>query len=410
MSSQIFNDALAITIGLALPSSRPVKSLVLGSKKILPSFFSSQSRSILESAARALDILQRADPGHPLCEKKSWTWRGPGWGWTDRELESIDMHTQQHVDDIKQVLEDWYDSGRIGSATESGHDSGSVHEEVDDWLSDLAVPESPPPLVTTSSNRIYKPELVTFSVFDQLPGSHIAKSTKDDVSIAQVISKGPTTLPLSSPTLPLLIDTTILALPLAHSRLISSALLRLFVNRLAFKTHLKVVRGFLLGGDPVFWSRLRGALFEESGISNVSSAVGRGIRAGVRIRLGIVDSTRDQMADERAEREGRPREWGVGLAVGLSERGGAGTWPPGGAELGLRLRHVIDDALEVGWGTAPATESDDDESESVERGREWVVLKETSWRLGFILRDLEEESVEGRARWLNPSGKFQHVS
>jgi hypothetical protein len=401
-SSQEFNNSLASTVGLLPRSFRPSKTLIEGDKIALPAFFSAQSRSVLESAARALDVLQRADPGHPLCQKELWTWQGLDWGWTDKDLHNVDARTRNHVKVIRRALSDWYNS-RSGTPSAAGSDSDYSLGQEETF--DKSVMSSPEQTATEAiPTRVYKPELVAFNIFDQPPGSHIA-SPAEDVLAARLLSNGPTSLPFSTPTLPLLTDATLLALPLAHSRLISSALLRVFTNRLAFKTHLRVVRGFLLGGDPVFWSRLRGALFEESGISNVSTAVGRGVRAGVRLRLGIVDSTRDQVADERAEREGRPREWGVGLAVGLSERGGVGMWPPGGAELGLRLRHVIDDALEVGWGTAPAAESDDEVSEVVKRDQDWVVLKETSWRLGFLLRDLEEESAEGRARWLNPNGK-----
>lgn len=402
-SSQDFGNSLAVTIGLVLQSSRPVKSLVSRDKINLPSFFSPKSRLVLGSAARALDVLRRADPEHPLCQK-DWSWDGPDWGWTDKEIHSADIRTQKHVSAVKKELDYWYGDDGAGSASsvaESNRESSSADSpEVASTPLETAQTSTDAP---SGPTRAYKPELAAFMVFDQPPGSHIAAPSKD-TSAVDFIAKGPSALPLSAPTLPLLADATLLALPLAHARLVSSALFRVFTGRLAFKAHLKVLRGFLLGDDPVFWSRLRGALFEESGISHVSAAVGRGIRAGVRVRLGIMDTTRDRMADDRAEREGRSREWGVGLAVGLSDRGGAGTWPPGGAELGLRLRHVIDDALEVGWGTRPTSELDDDASEtSKERDPESMVLKESPWRLGFILRDLEEESAEGRARWLNPN-------
>ncbi|KAG9088594.1 hypothetical protein FS749_002043 [Ceratobasidium sp. UAMH 11750] len=400
VSSQDFNNSLAITIGLAPESFHPTQTLVQDDRILFPSFFSPRLRTILENAARALDVLQRADPGHPLCQKELWTWEGPDWGWTDKDLRNIDARTRNHIKIIRRALSVWYDStSRASSAAESDSDSLAEQEQTLDQT--ILAPKDGE--TVTVPTRAYKPEIqAAFSVFAQAPGSHLTSSAKGTLD-SQLISKGPTSLPFSAPTLSLVLEATLLALPLAHSRLVSSALLRVFTNRLAFKTHLKVVKGFLLGGDQVFWSRLRGALFEESGISNVSTAVGRGVRAGVRVRLGIVDPTRDQIADERAEREGRLREWGVGLAVGLSERGGPGTWPPGGAELGLRLRHVIDDALEVGWGATLSTESDDEGSDVMERDQDEVVLKETSWRLGFILRDLEEESAEGRARWLNPN-------
>ncbi|ELU42535.1 spc97/spc98 family domain-containing protein [Rhizoctonia solani AG-1 IA] len=405
-SSQDFNDSLAVTIGLVLRSSRPAKSLVSGHKIDLPSFFSERSKLVLGSAARALDILRRADPEHPLC-RTDWAWKGPGWGWFDKDLHAVDALTQKHILNVRKTLNGLYGAAyAITSPVESEDNENETHSITS---KDGISPSSEPTETTTSVPspseplRVYKPEIATFSVFDQPPGSHIPAPIKD-ISVAQFISNGPRVLPLSAPTLPLLLDVSLLALPLAHSRLISSALFRVFTGRLAFKAHLKVLRGFLLGDDAKFWSRLRGALFEEAGISHVSAAVGRGIRAGVRVRLGIADTTRDNMADERAEREGRSREWGVGLAVGLSDREGAGTWPPGGAELGLRLRHVIDDTLGVGWGIASTSDSDDEESETArERGPERIVLKETPWRLGFILRDLEEESPEGRARWLNPN-------
>ncbi|CCO27090.1 hypothetical protein BN14_01124 [Rhizoctonia solani AG-1 IB] len=403
-SSRDFNDSLAVTIGLVLRLSRPVKSLISGHKIDLPLFFSERSKLVLGSAARALDILRRADPEHPLCQI-DWAWNAPGWGWFDKDLHAVDTQTREHIFNVRKALNKLYASADAATST--------VEPEEDKTSSPTSEEGVPPPSESSETTtsmphppkpaRVYKPELAAFSIFDQPPGSHIAEPVKD-TSAAQFISNGPRVLPLSAPTLPLLVDATLLALPLAHSRLISSALFRVFTGRLAFKTHLKVLRGFLLGDEPIFWSRLRGALFEEAGISSASAAVGRGIRAGVRTRLGIADTTRDNMADERAEREGRAREWGVGLAVGLSDREGAGTWPPGGAELGLRLRNVIDDALEAGWGAIPTSSSDDEKPEMArERDPERVVLKETSWRLGFLLRDLEEESPEGRARWLNPN-------
>ncbi|KAH7339574.1 Spc98 family-domain-containing protein [Rhizoctonia solani] len=400
-SSQDFNNSLAVTIGLVLQSSRPVKNLVSGNKIDLPSFFSERSKLALGSAARALDILRRADPEHLLCQT-DWAWNGPDWGWFDKDLRAVDTRTQKHVLNVRKELNELYGPANTAASIAQSEESGSILDEEGGPPPSEPIeniPSVPPP---PDLARVYKPELAAFSVFDQLPGSHIAPAK--DTSVSQFISNGPRVLPLSAPTLPLLVDATLLALPIAHSRLVSSALFRVFTGRLAFKTHLKVLRGFLLGDDPIFWSRLRGALFEEAGIASVSAAVGRGIRAGVRVRLGISDTSRDKIADERAEQEGRSREWGVGLAVGLSDREGVGTWPPGGAELGLRLRHVIDDVLEVGWGTGPTSDSDDEESETArERDPGRFVLKETSWRLGFILRDLEEESPEGRARWLNPN-------
>ncbi|QRW21459.1 SPC97/SPC98 domain-containing protein [Rhizoctonia solani] len=385
-SSQDFNDSLAVTIGLVLRSSRPAKSLVSGHKIDLPSFFSERSKLVLGSAARALDILRRADPEHPLC-RTDWAWKGPGWGWFDKDLHAVDALTQKHILNVRKTLNGLYGAAyAITSPVESEDNENETHSITS---KDGISPSSEPTETTTSVPspsepvRVYKPEIATFSVFDQPPGSHIPAPIKD-ISVAQFISNGPRVLPLSAPTLPLLLDVSLLALPLAHSRLISSALFRVFTGRLAFKAHLKVLRGFLLGDDAKFWSRLRGLYLKR--------------------RVYLMSALQDNMADERAEREGRSREWGVGLAVGLSDREGAGTWPPGGAELGLRLRHVIDDTLGVGWGIASTSDSDDEESETArERGPERIVLKETPWRLGFILRDLEEESPEGRARWLNPN-------
>ncbi|CUA66869.1 hypothetical protein RSOLAG22IIIB_00318 [Rhizoctonia solani] len=380
-SSQDFNHSLALTIGLVLQSSRPVKNLVSGDKIDLPVFFSERSKLVLGSAARALDILRRADPEHPLCQT-DWTWDGPHWGWFDKDLHEVDAHTQKHVSNVRKQLNQLYGPTNPTASLVQSERSDSSLSLFDTEGVSLASESTQTILGVSPSKpaRVYKPELAGFSVFDQIPGSHIATPTRGVV--AQFISSGPRILPLSAPSLPLLMDATLLALPLAHSRLVSSALFHVFTSRLAFKTHLKVLRGFLLGDDPVFWSRLRDALFEESGIASVSDAT--------------------KIADARAEREGRSREWGVGLAVGLSDR--EGSWPPGGAELGLRLRNVIDDALEVGWGTGPTSDLDDEESETTrERNPGWFVLKETSWRLGFVLRDLEEENPEGRARWLDPN-------
>ncbi|QRW08420.1 SPC97/SPC98 domain-containing protein [Ceratobasidium sp. AG-Ba] len=388
VSSQEFNDSLATTIGLTTKWFIHLSLLLEMKRRFCPlSFLLAQGSYSRMPPARWIsykELIQAI-----LFVKKKYGLGGALTG--DGQIKIYIISTL--------ALEPISTSQPASPAGSDNSDPSVLEDALDDTI---LAPRPDEEIAVPSSTRVYKPELqALFSVFDQSPGSHIpisAKGTLDN----QLISKGPVALPFSAPTLSLVVDSSLLSLPLAHSRLVSSALLRVFTNRLAFKTHLKVVRGFLLGGDQVFWSRLRGALFEESGVSSTSSAVGRGVRAGVRVRLGIVDPARDQIADERAEREGRPREWGVGLAVGLSERGGPGSWPPGGAELGLRLRHVIDEALEVGWGAQLTTESDD-ESDIVQKDQDGIVLKETSWRLGFILRDLEEESAEGRARWLNPN-------
>jgi hypothetical protein len=49
-----------------------------------------------------------------------------------------------------------------------------------------------------------------------------------------------------------------------------------------------------------------------------------------------------RQAAEGGENDGEVPKWGVGLGLGLSERG---VWPPGGAELGFALRRVIVDSL-----------------------------------------------------------------
>jgi hypothetical protein len=117
--------------------------------------------------------------------------------------------------------------------------------------------------------------------------------------------------------------------------------------------------------------------------------------------LGIKDA-RD-VAAEAEELSGPPgtasaAKWGIGLGLGLSERG---IWPPGGAELGFALRRVIVDSLdEIKIEDSHGDIRVSQESLSMVKPCEEVV-KEAEWRLGFAIRDLPVN--EGREEWLNPS-------
>jgi hypothetical protein len=139
--------------------------------------------------------------------------------------------------------------------------------------------------------------------------------------------------------------------------------------------------------------RLRGALFSEW---EAYQPIGRGTRARTRAKLGIKDE-RDIAAETEELETNSSAKWGIGLGLGLSERG---IWPPGGAELGFALRRVIVDSLEE-----LRFENDilQDNVKVIEHDTRWSdqVLKEAEWRLGFAIRDLPV--TEGREDWLNPS-------
>lgn len=220
-----------------------------------------------------------------------------------------------------------------------------------------------------------------WALFDQEPGSHLsaapanplwAPTPLDDLLafISHHTDQSHPLLPPQYPTLPLYISSYLLAPLIAHSNLVSTSLVSLYLDDLRLLDHLDVLRAFWLGGDVNFTERVSAALFgkDEAG---AGEALGLGRRARTRVRLGLGGDVN----------EGVEGEWGIGLGLGLSERQ---KWPPGGAELAYALRTTLlsDDIKEV-------------EEDSVRSGIED--------RVSFAVMALPEDEKDGkRARWMDP--------
>jgi hypothetical protein len=273
-------------------------------------------------------------------------------------------------------------------------------------------PSTPPSecLSPQPDATLYQPELAGLRIFDLEPGAHFKPllepqptretQTSKTISYQPFLSTFPSTLPPITPTLAQLTEAVLSPLGRQCSRL-SSALLELFLSPpFSLASHFVLLRDYLLLDSAPFTARLRGALFSEI---DAYQPIGHGTRARTRARLGIKeprdirfeqdDLEKMRQAADGDDDDGEVPKWGIGLGLGLSERG---VWPPGGAELGFALRRVIVDSL--------AAEKDernlesDDESDGIEG---FTVRREAEWRLGFAIRDLPVD--EGREEWLNPS-------
>lgn len=273
-------------------------------------------------------------------------------------------------------------------------------------------PSTPPPdrLSPQPDAILYQPELAGLRMFDLEPGAHFKPSlgpqpTRETrgsktISYQSFLCTFPSTLPPITPTLAQLTEAVLSPLGRQCSRL-SSALLELFLSPpFSLASHFVLLRDYLLLDSASFTSRFRGALFSEI---DAYQPIGHGTRARTRARLGIKeprdiqfeqeDLEKMRQATEGGENDDEVPKWGVGLGLGLSERG---VWPPGGAELGFALRRVIVDSL------AAERDERDAESDGENDGREgFTVRREAEWRLGFAIRDLPVG--EGREEWLNPS-------
>lgn len=338
-----------------------------------PNFFPPTLSQKLPKAKKSLKVLFAAAPEHPFLTANI-ARRHCKWVWDEEGLERVHK-------------------GEWAVATDAEVNPHDLVPPTD------SIPPQP-------DATLYPPELAGLQIFDLEPGAHFKPSlelqpTREPlISYQAFLCTFPATLPPITPTLAQLTDTVLSPLVLQCSRL-SSALLELFLSPpFSLSSQFVLLRDYLLLDSAPFTARLRGALFSEV---DGYQPIGHGTRARTRARLGIKeprdirfeqeDLEKMRHAAEGAEHDGEVPKWGIGLGLGLSERG---VWPPGGAELGFALRRVIVDTL--------ADERDERSAESYDErdGREgFTVRREAEWRLGFAIRDLPVG--EGREEWLNPS-------
>ncbi|KAF8800245.1 gamma-tubulin complex, DGRIP91/SPC98 component protein [Phlegmacium glaucopus] len=237
----------------------------------------------------------------------------------------------------------------------------------------------PLPLSPASVGTSYKPELSGFRIFDLEPGLFIGEpSLKINDSSAQLlhafIDNFPETLPSITPTFSELTALMFKDL-IHHASTLSSTLLSLFItstDNLNFRSHLVLLRSYLLIAAPSFKSRFLAALFSDAGEYEVDQS-------------SHSVSIRSLRRKPSKKIKGSKQPWAVGLSPNLLDRE---TWPPVGADLSFFLRTVIVDSLEKGK-----------ETEEGMAGQN-PVIEEAGWRLGFAIRDLP--TGPGRDKWLNP--------
>lgn len=344
---------------------------IFGNPEKYPDFFSDEQKEQTSVATRSLKVLAAAAPTHPLLSE--YAERRCEWVW--------------HEDKVDRIY--------------TGHHS----RPFDELQPSSSFTQITTTVEKTSSSISYPPELASFKAFDMEPGSQWGTSRTpatsfpiDTTPYQTFLAIFPEELPQSTPTISHLAASVLYPLQVQSNRL-TNALLSLFLSPpLSLPSHLSLLRSFALLGSQLFTYRLRGALFTES---DGYQPVGRGTRARTRARLGIKDA-RDIAAEAEeiagADGSASAAKWGIGLGLGLSERG---VWPPGGAELGFALRRVIVDTLDE----MRVADDDSDALPLLGSGSQGmpfqIIVKEAEWRLGFAIRDLPVS--EGREEWLNPS-------
>ncbi|KXN90824.1 hypothetical protein AN958_03478 [Leucoagaricus sp. SymC.cos] len=300
-----------------------------------PSFFPPELLAILPAAQRSLIVLRKAQPDHSLLTRPAqdvelrWFWRREDIEVTYFGLETTHPQSSRTDDEV-------------------------VHME--------------------GPGREYKPGLEGLRVFDMEPGTAMqnASFTPSGTTASSVqgfLDLFPESLPPITPTFSHL-SSVVFSNLLQHSSTLSSTLLDLFLDHpgeLNFRSHLVLLRGFLLITSSSFKLKLSFALFSDKEDYEIDNKHRTLSLQTLRQRKRITEST---------------QPWAIGLAPALFERE---IWPPVGADLSFSLRTVTVDSLEYPQGGSDLPKQ---------------VVNDASWRLGFAIRDLP--TGPGRDKWLNP--------
>ncbi|KAJ3508339.1 hypothetical protein NLJ89_g5811 [Agrocybe chaxingu] len=299
-----------------------------------PSFFPLKLLQALPAAQKSLVLFRIAQPDHPLLRSPT-AKASVRWLWTEEE-----------------ILAAW---------------NGCILPEEPIAHSSAAPPPSPSAV----------PELSIFKLFNLEPGTKaIDVQDSSSSTLRKFVDMFPSSLPPITPTLAELASLTFKDL-MQHASTLSSTLLSLFIGspgKLNFRSHLILLRSYLLLAAPSFKSRLLNALFSDAGEYEVDITP-----HSMSLRL-----LRRHPGKRPKEKEGK-QPWAVGLSPNLLERE---TWPPVGADLSFFLRTVIVDSLDQGKETEDGTFERED------------VVEEAEWRLGFAIRDLPTGA--GKDKWLDP--------
>ncbi|KAF4620414.1 hypothetical protein D9613_000179 [Agrocybe pediades] len=310
--------------------------LLGGIETSFPAFFPRKVLQILPAAQKSLVLLQIAKEDHPLLSNPTGN-LSVRWLWSTDE-----------------IWASWNETP----------------------LPKISSPQSSACSVTspTSTTR-YPTEFLDFRKFDLEPGSATSgdflKPESDSfLKLSRFVETFPDTLPPIAPTLSELTSLVFKDL-MKHSSLLSSSLLSIYIDSpgiLNFRSHLLILRSFLLLSLPSFKSRMLSALFSDAG------------------EFGSEKSAHSLSINRRSKKsiKERTQPWAVGLSLDLLERE---TWPPVGSDLSFFLRTVIVDSLKS-------------RPDIIEDQKRDLVLEEAAWRLGFAIRDLPTGS--GRDKWLDP--------
>jgi len=304
-----------------------------------PTFFPKKVLHILPAAQKSLVLLQIAQNDHPLLSNPTG---------------NVSIHWLWSTDEI---LASWNETPFPQIATSSP-------------LTD--------PSPSAAPTVHYQPEFLDFQKFDLEPGTTSAGSLQlknnSFARLSNLVETFPEELPPITPTLSEL--TSLVFKDLAkHSSLLSTTLLSIYLDSLGvlnFRSHLLILRSFLLLSLPPFKSRLLSALFSDAAEFGVEKSA-----------HSLSVQSINRRAGKNIKESKQP--WAVGLSPDLLERE---TWPPVGSDLSFFLRTVIVDSLEQ----KPDISGDNNSSDPV--------LSEAGWRLGFAIRDLPTGS--GRDKWLDP--------
>ncbi|KAG8873639.1 hypothetical protein FRB97_006600 [Tulasnella sp. 331] len=325
----------------------------------LPSFIPRRESTYISRGVKSLRVLREARPHHPMCrpsapaDRATTSTRGilQGWVWTEAGLERAMSGLEIHTSRMKHSITLW----KQGIEPPTTSTAIAVSEPV------TAMPQSAQD-ATSDVYHIYQPDLAGLRQFDLEPGTNSFICQRRDASteaLDQFIRHFPDALPFVAPTLEQLTQTTVSDPLVVHCRLLSSSLLELFVVDLRLLSHLDLLQRFFLFGDPGFVRRLRTALFEK------------------------VNEDDDEEVDKDQE----------DIALNPTLSSVKGEWPPVGYGLSFSLRSVVMEALDLDDGSA-VEESD------VERR----IREEAEWRIGFIIKDGEQEDADTQKRWSDRSG------
>ncbi|KLO17438.1 hypothetical protein SCHPADRAFT_846666 [Schizopora paradoxa] len=353
-----------------------------------PGFISSVIGEAIIRAKRSIHILHVAETSlweDPRSTQESIKRRRLQWRWSEAELLQSDEED--------------------ACPLHLSNDYLAVHSEVE-------VSEVVPP-----NTRSYPTEIAkAFAAFDLEPGSHLVSATTakqtEGQRVEAFLSRFPQSLPSITPTLPILAERILNPIVLQANAL-SRASLRIFFGDdprnggggelLHFRSHVILLRSYLLTMGSSFRERLQNAIFSDKS---------PGEELDERSRAGLAKEARRQTRHPDVKQDSYPSPtwpWVVGLARGLmvNSQGEHQDWPPGGSDLSFFLRNVIMNSLEQVKNAEFSHLSTNDVSKLHEESSSYSddngFWDDVEARMGFAIRDLPTGSGTTKDKWMDPN-------